>query len=143
MSIIYDALQKIQQSREKKREGSRFVSVLQGHWLDTGISFCIAVLMAVLAVVIFPTMKTFAEAFFVKPVVEVVPSVPPPFNEIEYKAKNSLNGVFISHDEKTALINNQFYNEGDNVDGMKIISIKNDGVMLKNNEATLVLRVAS
>ena len=144
MSIIYDALQKIQQSREKKRDGSPFLNQLtQISWIDMGLSICIGALMLALAFVTFPSLKMYAESLLGKSATVVIPSGPPIFNATEYKNKNSLNGIFVSPTEKTALINNQFFKIGDHVDGMKIVSIENDGVTLRNNEATLVLRVAS
>ncbi len=43
-----------------------------------------------------------------------------------------LNGIFISEQFKSAMINNHFYQEGDTIKGMKIVSIEYEQVKLNN-----------
>lgn len=51
----------------------------------------------------------------------------------------SLNGVFISEKIKMAMINNHMYKTGDLVEGMKIISIRYQRVVLADGERKIVL----
>ncbi len=50
-----------------------------------------------------------------------------------------LNGVFISDHYKSTLINNHFYQVGDTIKGMEIVSIDYDKVTLKHKEMRLEL----
>lgn len=64
-----------------------------------------------------------------------------PFDEAEYKLKHTLNGVFVSDDEKVAMVNNRFFNMGDSIDGMKIVSIEPDKIKLQNENGMMELRI--
>ncbi len=50
-----------------------------------------------------------------------------------------LNGVFISDNYKSTLINNHFYQVGDTIKGMDIVSINYDKVILKHKAMRLEL----
>ena len=69
----------------------------------------------------------------------VVASLP----ETEYRGKFILNGVFLSDDEKVALINNQSYHVGDTLDGMKIVGIDLNSVKFKLSNQILVLKASA
>jgi hypothetical protein len=63
----------------------------------------------------------------------------PKINQAEFKTKHTLNGVYLSTDEKIALINNQFFHLGDLVDGMKIVSIESNRIILRHADNALIL----
>ena len=72
-------------------------------------------------------------------------SLTPPasmLNEAEFKNKHILNGVFLSHQENIALINNQAFHVGDTVENMEIVNISLNQVTLRDGKNTLQLRVA-
>lgn len=54
--------------------------------------------------------------------------------------KLRLDGVFLSNREKMAMIDNKAYHLGDEVKGMKLVSITLDKVKLKHKKQTLTLR---
>ena len=53
------------------------------------------------------------------------PPPPPPFPELK------LNGIMYSADEKVVIINNNIVHEGDSLEGVKILEIHQDGVVLE------------
>ncbi len=53
--------------------------------------------------------------------------------KINIKSKQVLSAIFIKQGIKQAIINNQFYKQGDYYRGKKIISIQKNKVVLKNN----------
>lgn len=53
-----------------------------------------------------------------------------------------LEGVFLSENERLAMINHHTYHEGDRVNGMQVMSIAFDQVTLQNKSRSLTLRSA-
>lgn len=66
----------------------------------------------------------------------------PTTNLGDLNGKFILNGVFISDNEKIALINNQPYHEGETIQGLKIVSIAMDSVKLADDKNSFVLHSA-
>lgn len=60
--------------------------------------------------------------------------------ELDYKGNLVLNGVFLSDQDKIAMINNQPYHLGDKVSGLKIISMDMNSVKLSDEKNIFVLR---
>jgi|GEM_PF-3385376 len=56
-------------------------------------------------------------------------------------SKMSLSGIFVSDSDKIALINNEILREGESIDNKKIVSIKDDRVLVEEDDmsATLLL----
>lgn len=75
------------------------------------------------------------------------PAVPdikpvPLVNDTVYRTHHILSGVFLSQQERMAIINNQTFHVGDVVDGMKIVRIDLNKVTLQKDTQRLVLEVA-
>lgn len=150
MSIIYNALQKIQQNRENDSATSNQEMMSRDDWIDVGIALIIAILLAVLMIAHYPQfnkntlIKPTAIAFSLPnsvPLTKPIPKVRVALDVAEYKNQHRLNGVFISEEEKMAMINNHFFNLGDIVDGLKIVNIEFDRIKLKNEQGSLELRI--
>jgi type II secretory pathway component PulC len=141
VSIIYDALQKTQRHRSVNRDGSQRQVSLKMKIIDKGLMLAIVLLSAVVLYAYHPfILKLFHRSAKV-PLVAVVPAAPalvyaaPPPNLV-------LNGVLMSDENQTALINNQFFHLGDVVNGMKIVSIELNNVRLQRENEIVVLRTA-
>lgn len=153
MSIIYDALEKTQQDREKYSDkpqptsptpppspkGPRFQRIQPVH-----VRIAFVVLLAGLVFgMLFINRHRLAPLFKPKPVVKVVvapkPKPKPVSMEAEFRRKHSLKGVFLSPQERLALIDNNMIHEGDIIDGMLIMAINMGGVTVKNDHEVFIL----
>lgn len=159
MSIIYDALQKTQHNRANKRDKYFQETGRRIDLLDIALLVIIAALVVVIVTGYYPKLvtKKYISRPLVHPMVRVVPPavkrvVPivqqpvihvsvPIKTEMAYQGKLVLNGVFLSGQEKLALINNQSFRLGDTVDGMKIINIDMNSIKLNNANGTFVMRM--
>lgn len=133
VSIIYDALQKTQQRlghTNKEKNQKRF------DWLD--LCFIVIIVLLIIAVI---------WAYFPKksPVIKKsLTSLPAPQQtDLQLTPKPVvrllLQGVFLSNNEKVALINNQTLHVGDSIQGKKVISISFDQVKLQDENGILTL----
>ena len=61
-------------------------------------------------------------------------------NETPYQGQLMLNGIFVSDEDKMALINHQTFHVGDLVENFKIVSIEVDKVKLENNGKIFVMK---
>lgn len=165
MSIMYEALQKTQPENDVQAIVTLQNNMTLDDWIDVIIALIIAMLLAAIIVAHYPRFNnTNMAASQLNTVVLEVPdetidpktlSVPSqpiepvasnsplvlPFGDTEYESKHILNGVFVSDEEKIAMINNRFFNIGDTVDGMKIISIEPDKIKLQNDIGMLELKI--
>lgn len=137
MSIIYSALQKTQQKRESDRVSftenktstNRFLFFLK-------IAFFI-VISAVIIIAGYEDIKIWRTHH--KP----IPIAKKPFAPSTAPLPNlTLNGVFLSNNEKIASINHRFFHLGDVVEDLKITDINLGRVELKNANRFIVLQVA-
>lgn len=143
MSIIYKALEKTQRNLIHKRDNYR-----ERPWLDMVLYAIIICLLLVVGFAYYPKIKK----YFHKPIVVQKTIVAAPVavaiknavpTEIAYQGKLILNGVFMSDQEKIALINNQPMHVGDSVEGKKIISIDLNKVKLQDQSNILILKAIS
>lgn len=168
MSIIYDALRKTQQYRENHEDSFNSDIMTRDDWIDLGLALVIAFLLGLLIIAHYPkksAAKSSHQAVITHTQKAVTPtpsnaitaaakkpekaikematkiSALPRFDDAQYKSKHLVTGIFISENTKVALIDNQFYNIGDTIDGMEIISIEPESVRLKNTQTTLDLRL--
>ena len=141
MSIIYDALQKTQKNRENKQSHSIGMSPKRSQWLDVILGVVIVSLLVFVVVGYYPRWSA-KKAVVIQPksVVAAIQPVVKRSVEIPYKGNLVLNGVFISDQEKLALINNQSLHVGDTVEGMKIVSVSQSSVKLRKEGQVFVLR---
>jgi hypothetical protein len=157
VSIIYDALQKTQQTREQQREedGQAPSAEVEAaapdvtsaprkprnlKWLKIAIPASVLVLLLVATVKYWPLLK----AHYAPPppvVIKVAPPKPPSIAEA-YKRTHVLNGVFLSRREVVAMINNTLVHVGDKIDGLTIIAIGTHWVKLKNEYETVILKAS-
>lgn len=129
MSIIYDALQKSQKKVEKTREN---ISVKKIPEKKTSLLF----------VFILSCLTLIGAAYFS---IVHYPHKPlsPPIKPVVINTKPlALNGVFVSHDYKTAIINNRYVLIGDMIEGRKVLDIALDGVRLLDDGHVVVLHAA-
>lgn len=153
MSIPYDALQEAQQDTESTLDSEK---MNLGDWIDVTLALIIAVLIGLLIIAHYPhhPLVVAKTTHKTQPVVVATQEAPqslaplpvrPSFDKAkfiaQFESKHSLTGVFISENDKVALINNQFFNLGDSIDGFKLVSIESDLVRLKNNQTTLELHI--
>jgi hypothetical protein len=162
VSIIYNALQKAQRNRQKEtKKKARLIP-----WLDRILISISVVLIAVASYDYAPdfihhsqhaanakhatpvasaTVARVATAT-AKPsvkVTEIAPTKPQPtlnINLADYKSSHILSGVYLSDEEKIALINKQFFHLGDVIDGMKLVSIEQNRIVLRYADNDLVLQ---
>lgn len=162
MSIIYEALQKTQVEDELQNIPSPQDEMTKDDWIDVGISLIIAFLLAIIMIAHYPHSNSKSKDMLVskknsktvsilevpdetvKPVVK--PTSDPtnmgvPFDEASYKLNHTLNGVFVSEEEKIAMVNNRFFNIGDNIDGMKVVSIEPDKIKLQHENGVVELKI--
>lgn len=129
MSIIYEALKKVEpQLKQRKRVRSPRPKTFLILILMACAGFFIAdIFFGILAKLLSPHPALARRNPVIqapKPLVKTpTPSVASP--------GFTLNGVFFSDDHGSAIINNQIINEGDTIEGAKVISITLDGVELE------------
>lgn len=162
MSIIYEALQKTQVEDELQNIPSSQDEMTKDDWIDVGISLIIAFLLAIIMIAHYPQSHSKSKDLLVSkknsravPILEVPdetvkaivkPASDPniigvPFDEAAYKLNHTLNGVFVSEEEKIAMVNNRFFNIGDNIDGMKVVSIEPDKIKLQYENGVVELKI--
>lgn len=170
MSIMYEALQKTQLEGHAQAIQSSQDKMTRDDWLDVGISLTIAFLLAAIIVAhypqfniksenisiatsssannILPAAQAIQEVAVLKvpadttgPIVQPKAALVESIDEADYKLKHTLNGVFVSDDEKVAMVNNRFFNIGDSIDGMKIVGIEPDKIKLESVSAKIELRI--
>jgi archaellum component FlaF (FlaF/FlaG flagellin family) len=126
-------------------------------WLDKALVVFIIALLVFILILYWPHFtkhQTAQQAVTAAPViVQAVESAPLPttlpMNEVASVIPASANnlllsGVLVSDNEKLALINKKMYHIGDNVEGLKILSIDINTVQLQDDHGRMVtLRTAS
>jgi hypothetical protein len=150
VSIIYEALKKTQRSREIKnhvaRENKYPARLIERLSIRTPYRVNLALGGIILTLTVLVLGGHVANAFHHDAEVVKPQSVPVATAVIEepVPAKHMvLKGVLLSDQDKMALINNQPYHVGDVVEGMKIVSIEFNSVILRQGDRKLVLRTAS
>jgi hypothetical protein len=139
VSIIYDALQKTQRNRSSNKEINLDHINRKIKFLDRGLLIAIILLLAIVVYAYHPLVTKHLHVAKNKSVVAAAPQTvvtAAPANMI-------LNGVLMSDNNQTALINNQFYHIGDSVNGMKIINIELNNVKLQLGNQIVVLRTSA
>jgi hypothetical protein len=138
VSIIYKALQKTQNYRQKETKpvseaGSRSWS----RWIDVGLAILILLLLSIIIFEYSPRIVNYIKTTH--------SSKPQPaqamINEAEFKTKYILNGIFISDQAKVAIINNKTVHLGDNVGGLKVIHLGENDVELQLDNQVIILEV--
>lgn len=140
VSIIYDALQKAQRHREMSY---RAPSLEQPKKTLNPLQIMVFIITLLLLAVIglgmtYLTMPLNKPRH--KPVLTSQAPAKPISKPIVRIVKLKLNGVFLSNDENVAMINQDMYRLGDVIEGLKIVSIQLDSVVLQNDKQTLELR---
>lgn len=167
MSIIYDALQKTQKNRNKSEKPLFLKKVkVSPIWIDIGIMAIITILVVFALVAYTPrvthyfkTQKTQTKLPDViqkpAPTAAVTPVIENPILlrqtetqeriafETAFKNKHILNGVFLSDQDKVALIDNHSFHIGDVVDDMMIVGINVNSIKLQNGKYTIIMQVAA
>jgi hypothetical protein len=142
LSIIYDALQKIQMTHQKKIDKN------YSDKFDTLIIYILVILSTLIIMLEFPIIKA---KYLTKPIQLVKKNIVSPkplktemqlVNVEEFKSKYRVNGIFFSNEQKVALINDKFLNIGDKIETFKIVNIYNDHLILKNSHQMITLTIA-
>jgi len=147
---MYEPLQQTQTDIEAPTMSLSQENMNRDDWIDVFISLVIAFLLAVIIVAHYPQFNSKPENIFVakssrvSQVPQVSASLPPitVVGDENFKLNHILNGVFVSEDEKIAMVNNRFFNLGDDIDGMKIVSIEPDNIKLESITGILELPLA-
>lgn len=159
MSIIYDALKKVEESSAKEVKARDFGNAHPNprHKFKTYLLYLLAVCAGFFAVNIFFGFLTHSEKFSGvdksgPPKVPLTqPQALPPRQQaasegipvkMSSKGLLILNGVFFSGDEGYALVNNHIVKEGDAVDGAVVKRITVDGVEAEVDGLILKLTTA-
>ncbi len=139
MSIIYDALQKTQRNRSGNKDINLDHINRKIRFLDRGLLIAIILLLVMVGYAYHPLLTMHLHVTKTKPVVIAAPQT------VEAAAPPNmvLNGVLMSDNNQTALINNQFYHIGDSVNGMKIINIELNNVKLQQGNQVVILRTSA
>ncbi len=145
MSIIYEALKKSQKTRAAKKSMPNIsmpkISRLRLPKLSRKEMILIALIFSAFFITYF-MIKTQtppgANAMFSVNQLVIKPS--PVVIQQAAMTRLKLEGVFLSENERLAMINHRTYHEGDNVNGMKIVSIAFDRVTLQSKARSMVLR---
>lgn len=154
MSIIYNALQKTQENRAQENltkenlESKRNTSDVVSHLIFSArfkkisvlvLAFLFSLFILTQYVILKKRLPHASDAKSSASLVKTDKTTKPinqPYRELE------LNGVFVSNQNKIAMINNQAFGLNDTVDGMKIIAIDLHSVKLKNEKGVIVLHSA-
>ncbi len=138
MSIIYDALKKSQHARAAKVQVSiarKPVNRRKQIIMISLIMTCLFVIVATLTMNGQPAIARFAKN-------DVIIKPTPAALAMASGPRLMLEGVFLSENERLAMINHRAYHEGDNINGMQVVTIAFDQVTLQNKSRSLVLRSA-
>lgn len=135
MSIIYKALQKTQKNLENKSQSiSETKTSSRKHlWFDIALMIIIATLLILAGYTYFPLLHFHKKTVIVQPV-DI-------FNEMDFRNKYQVNGVFVSDQNKFVMINSQPYHIGDYVGGLMIVSIDYHDIKLQNANHVVMLKV--
>ncbi|MBN1913493.1 MAG: hypothetical protein JW788_03740 [Candidatus Omnitrophica bacterium] len=155
MSIIYEALKKVENSLDKKNIGPAGKNMKNKNYF---LYFAVSAVGAACVAFIFGffvfknKQETALDKGYVAPAaVSVIPQAPAAFVEqaapaatIEIKEpapkksftppRFNVNGIFFSEEKGYALINNRIVEKGDNIEGFKVISISLESIGLENEE---------
>lgn len=126
MSIIYNALKKTEQTQLASNEASQenLVAKPKARFhIKYLAALCILLMTSLFGLYLIIPSK--------KPVVVIKPIV--------HRISLKLNGVFISQDEKFALINNHEYRVGEIIGDLKIIAIDMNAVTLQRGSKLYVI----
>tara|TARA_R110000868_G_scaffold82247_3_gene232281 strand:- start:1188 stop:1616 length:429 start_codon:yes stop_codon:yes gene_type:complete len=137
LSIIYDALKKSQRARAGK------VSLKVAHLKqDKRKQVILMLLILTCLFVIVATLTLTNETSFSKQLLgqKKLPIQHAPRALAIKQPTLLLEGVFLSDNERLAMINHQSYHEGDKINGMQIVSIAFDQVTLQNKKRSMILR---
>lgn len=155
MSIIYDALQKTQKTRDAQAQAAEGpASNATAHRmvrLDIVLMAIIVVMLIVEIIMHYPRSHQAVQPPHVAKAAPVVQPQPqaqtqPPLDAAlntaleDYRDNHTVNGVFMSEKDKLALIDSKPYHVGDDVDGMTIVAINMNSVKLRNLDRTVVLK---
>ncbi len=133
MSIIYDALTKVQRSKK--------FSAKRKSWFDRLLILTILILSFML-IGLYTSNKierkaASAKASAKKPTLTQSSNVntapAPKLTQIDYSGQVILNGIFISDSDKFAIINNKTVHIGDNIGDKKITAINYSHIILQDN----------
>lgn len=146
MSIIYEALKKSQKTRAAKKSMPKIrlpeMPRLRMPQLKRKEVILLALIFSAFFIMIY-MMKTTtppgANSLFSinEPAMKASPVAAAQQRAI---ARLKLEGVFLSENERLAMINHRTYHEGDNINGMMVTSIALDRVTLQNKSRSMVLR---
>jgi hypothetical protein len=143
VSIIYDALQKTQRNRSVSRDIYPDRANYRARWIDIGLIAAVVLLSAFVIYAYWPLITNhFKHASSVK-TATVGAKESPPLVAAPVPDNLVLNGVLMSDQNQTALINNQFYHLGDAVGGMRIVSIELNNVKLQDGNKIVILKTTS
>ncbi len=142
MSILYDALKKTQL---KSSVVNSTITITKKSkkwsWLIISLAALLGLLIAAFSIY-YITAKPKPKPQPEKPKMVGVKKPAPLPKPIVKKVNLSLMGVFISDDEKVAMINNRLMHIGDVIEGMKVVSIELEGVKLGGNNTVITLHDA-
>lgn len=148
MSIIYDALKKVEQSANGKNITTKITEDDKKQYLRNYLLYGAVVLLGVF------TASLFFSLFSKKPIPPKLPLPAPapsplpmavtatPALEQEVKPREAsfvLNGIFFSENEGYALINNRIVKIGDEIEGATVVRITSDQVELKQANTSRLL----
>jgi hypothetical protein len=124
VSIIYDALKKTQNKRDVAIQGTH----RSKRTLGKGVG---VIIISSLFISLFIYSPVIIKKFKSKPLSIVSAKIPP----------LALNGVFISPKSRLVEINQQFFQVGEVVNGMKILSISYNKITFRKGDKLLELQV--
>ena len=151
MSIIYDALKKVEVAVDK----TPTVKIDKGHkphfkaYLIYTLVICLGFFVAYIFFGLFTkplkTSTTVAVKSPAPPPSSLLPPPAPPSTDIQKPAQPSLtlNGVFFSEGQGYALINNRIVKEGDLIDGVTVVRITLEEVDLDFQGSSIKLSIAN
>lgn len=145
MSIIYEALNKVQKTRTqslpteeslKEKDFNSHAKLERSLWMKPSILALMVVLIGFLTYAIVSHFKK--NPIVISKVAAMSDNKPE--SKPESNAALELNGVFTSDANKMAMINNQLLSVGSSINDMKIVEIDQNSVTLKSATRTVVLR---
>jgi hypothetical protein len=141
VSIIYNALQKAQRNRQKATN-TKVQMIRRLEYILLSIIILLAAYDYVPELIKYASSIRPATTITPLKVVEVAIAKPQPapINQANYKNSHVLSGIYLSNEEKIAVINNKFFHLGDSIDGMKLVSIEDNRIVLRNADDALILQ---
>lgn len=127
MSIIYNALKKTQQTHQETPEATEQVTEFRVKTTTISLASKIGMGLLGLTIGILPFMLIIHLHHTVqKPVTKKATT--------QAALTLKLNGVFLTTDDKVAVIDNKEYHIGENIEGMKIVSMDINSVTLQRDD---------